>query len=95
MTRREAEWDDESRAEVLALLLWESTQCKGCGGDLTETTKPENENRYVAQLPVRCHRCDEVEAANEIIFDEKNGHRRPRALMVPIEHHPLPVVPVE
>lgn len=57
ITTREAEWDDDSRAHVLALLEAEAQTCR-CGGWLPETTDPENEGRYRARPPVRCHRCD-------------------------------------
>src|SRR5690606_3854254 len=58
VTTREPEWDDESRAYVLALAEYERSVCGGCGGWLPETTDPKNEGRYVSKGAIRCHRCD-------------------------------------
>lgn len=77
MTRREAEWTDEERANVLALLAYESQLCQ-CGGYLPETTDPANEDRYRADLPKRCHRCNAVQQ-RQAEYSEAN---RPRALTV-------------
>ena len=63
VTTREPEWDDESRAYVLALAEYERSVCGGCGGWLPETTDPKNEGRYVSKGAIRCHRCDVLHAA--------------------------------
>ena len=42
---------------MLALDLYRQSRCRGCGGDLHETTEPGNEGRYEALPPVQCHRC--------------------------------------
>ena len=51
------EWDETEQSWMVALALWRQHQCPGCGGDLTVTTKPENEERYRHELPLQCFRC--------------------------------------
>lgn len=46
-----------------------------CGHPLVETTDPEN--RYVAELPVRCYACDAIELKQE----EYRDSPRPSALL--------------
>lgn len=58
-------WDPNDRAAALGLLEYERSLCPGCRDDLAETTKPENEDKYVADLPIRCHRCTASERASE------------------------------
>jgi hypothetical protein len=41
---------------MLALAAWERTRCPVCGGDREECWAAENEGRFRAQPPVRCHR---------------------------------------
>jgi len=65
ITRREPEWDDESRAHVMALLQYERNICKGCGGWLPETTDPENEGKYTSKGGIRCHRCEVLHLASK------------------------------
>lgn len=78
MTRREAEWDDEERANVLSLIEHEGQQCAGCGGYLPETTDPANESRYQTDLPRRCFRCDGIQIRQAQYTDAV----RPSALTV-------------
>lgn len=54
---REAEWDDEQRGLVTALLNYEAQLCHGCGGFLPETTHEDAEGTYAADPPWRCHKC--------------------------------------
>ncbi|MBB3666395.1 MULTISPECIES: hypothetical protein [Prauserella salsuginis group] len=61
MTTCESEWDEDSRAHVLALLAVEEQTCR-CGGYLPETSDPANEGRYTASPPVRCYRCEVLHA---------------------------------
>src|ERR1700753_1099224 len=51
------EWTDEDREAALDLAVYESDLCPGCGYPMSETTAPENENQYITDLPIRCHRC--------------------------------------
>ena len=41
MVTREAEWDDDERAWVLALLLFRESLCPVCGGPSEECQAPE------------------------------------------------------
>jgi hypothetical protein len=67
---------------VLAWIDYERSLCSGCGGYLPETTDPENESRYKAGLPHRCHRCDAVQSRQADYRDAKN----PSALRIwPVE----------
>lgn len=40
---------------MLALGVWRATRCPNCGLDIEECTSPDNDGRYVASLPHRCH----------------------------------------
>lgn len=57
VTTTEAEWTDDDRRMALELQDWEAGLCPGCQTSMAETTDPENEGQYVAELPIRCHRC--------------------------------------
>lgn len=57
LTRREAEWDEEERAWILAWLTYRSQVHQDCGHYLPDSAAPEAEGEYVAQLPIRCHAC--------------------------------------
>jgi hypothetical protein len=56
VTVTESEWDEYERAWMFALAVWRESRCTGCGGNLAETTDPENEGRY-AVADARCHQC--------------------------------------
>ncbi|MGW6913706.1 hypothetical protein ACWGB8_07790 [Kitasatospora sp. NPDC054939] len=49
-------WTDSDRAWALALLQVEDETCSGCGQPLAESTDPDSEYRYVAEV-IRCHAC--------------------------------------
>ncbi len=55
----EPEWDDEQRGWVQALAELGHQSCSGCGGFLPDTMKVDAE--YVAEYPLRCHRCEALE----------------------------------
>jgi hypothetical protein len=64
--------------------MYEDELCPRCGGNLAETTAPENEDRYVAELPLTCHRC--VGFARD---HEKYEHEpRPQTLIHRVSPHP-------
>jgi hypothetical protein len=42
---------------MLALGLYRASRCPGCKGNLAVTTAPENEDRFVHELPLQCQRC--------------------------------------
>jgi predicted RNA-binding Zn-ribbon protein involved in translation (DUF1610 family) len=50
------EWTSRDVELALALEEYEAALCPGCGGDLDETIKRENEFRYTAESDL-CHRC--------------------------------------
>lgn len=66
---------------MLALALYESDRCGGCGGLLLETTDPGAEDMYRAELPVRCHRCTAIAEA----VDRYRDTTHPHALMFPVK----------
>jgi len=49
-------WTDSDRAWALALLQVEDEVCKGCGQLLSESTDPELEEAWAAEV-LRCHAC--------------------------------------
>lgn len=74
---------------MLALALWRDSRCRSCGGDLVETTAPENDgspgsSSYRPLPPVRCHRCTALAASEERY--RKNDH--PHALIHRVELQP-------
>lgn len=71
VTRREAEWTDEERANVLALIDYEGQCCPGCGGYLPETTSAEHEGQYTTEPPMRCHACTAIHIKQHA-FREQN-----------------------
>lgn len=86
MTAREPEWDEKERAKILAYLDYESQVCTGCGGYLPETTAKENEGRYHAGIPGRCHRCDALQAQQDS-YGKDETVKRPGALVLwPVDH---------
>lgn len=60
MTTREAEWDPQQQALILALAQHRQETCDGCGGHLPETTDPANEARYDVVGPFLCFRCEAI-----------------------------------
>jgi hypothetical protein len=59
-TTVDSPWDDDQRAWMLALQVYDDTRCTGCGGNLHETTSPEHEDHYRVVMKVRCYRCDAI-----------------------------------
>lgn len=74
ITTTEPEWDEEERAWVLALLDYEADQCRGCGGQLSETTDPDTEGKWKVQLPVRCHKCTALAEHQQAYAETKHNH---------------------
>jgi hypothetical protein len=73
-------WTEEDRQYALALAQYEAECCPNCKEPLEETSKAENEFRYRAEVPIRCHRC----TATEIATDEAQSRPHPAALLIPI-----------
>lgn len=59
---------------MLALAAYRRGRCPGCGGDLAETTNPDNEGRYQRDLPVQCFRCLEYARAADAYQDQPHAH---------------------
>jgi hypothetical protein len=74
-------WTQDDRDAVYGLMAYEADLCPGCNQPLTETTSPENEERYVARPPLLCHRCVATESAAK----KWENHAHPGALLIPIE----------
>ncbi len=83
VTTREVEWDDEQRALVLAMLQVQAETCHGCGGWLPETTADEAEGKYVADPPIRCHRCKAVNAQRDSYYEEPDIYHPDSYVMWP------------
>jgi hypothetical protein len=59
-TTREAEWDSEQQALMLALAEGRLLFCPDCGGDRDETMDPKNEFAYKAIGPWLCWGCQAI-----------------------------------
>lgn len=57
-------WTDSDRAWALALALVEEQACRGCGQPLGESTDPDLEEAWVAEV-IRCHACTTAGHAGE------------------------------
>lgn len=64
-SRPEPEWDDEQRAWEYALAEVHADVCRGCGGQLSETTSEKMRDRYDVPPPHRCHRCTAIAMKSE------------------------------
>lgn len=79
MTTLEAEWDAESRSWALALEAYEGSLCPcGCGYPASVSQDPANEDRFTADLPIRCHARTALVRAQERVSDDVKA---PEALM--------------
>lgn len=81
VTRREAEWDEHERTLMEALAAREAAACRRCGGDLHETTDPDNDGnnpraarRYKPLPPVVCHRCVALHEAEQPYGEHPQRH---------------------
>lgn len=55
---------------MLALAMYEEDRCPGCGGSLSVTTAPENEDAFRHQPPLQCFRCVGFARGHEAYKDE-------------------------
>jgi hypothetical protein len=79
-TFKAREWTDEDVESALSLHKYENSLCPGCKKPMAECMAPENEFRYEAEKPVRCHACTTRASASE-------GYREsphPSALFIPV-----------
>ena len=72
---REVEWDDDERANMQALVLFEADRCDGCGGSLTETTALKADEAGFDVHAIRCHACTAI-----AVRADNTEARQPRAL---------------
>lgn len=73
---REAEWDPDEQALMLALHLYRA-QTGPCGHYLPDSTAEDAEGRYEVPLPTRCHACTALAQAQAGYEDSDH----PRALL--------------
>ena len=76
-------WTHDDRAAALSLLVWERGLCPGCRQPMAETTNPDNETRYRAEVPLRCHYC----VASEIGMDRYQDDPHSSALHIAVVLH--------
>lgn len=62
-------WRAEDRAWALALMEYERDLCPGCGRSRTESTSPDMQDAYDADM-IRCHGCAAVAHASEAFHDK-------------------------
>lgn len=74
------EWTEADRDAAIALANYEGDLCPGCRQPLAETAAAENEFAYIAELPIRCHRCTAADKAMKPHEDKPS----PSALLIPI-----------
>lgn len=55
---------------MLALQVYRDGLCPNCSGVLADTTHPDNEGRYKADLPVQCFRCLAVGLSHDAYRDQ-------------------------
>lgn len=55
MTVSDPRWTPEDRAWALALESYEASLCPKCGQPMSVCMAPENEGRFIAEPPIRCH----------------------------------------
>lgn len=73
ITTPEHEWDEDQQALMIALYMLEKQTCPGCGGDLNETMKVENEFEYMVTGPYLCWGCQAMGRARDR-FTETHPH---------------------
>lgn len=69
---------------ALGLTEYEDGLCSGCGQPMHETMDPDNERRWLADLPIRCHAC----TAREKRAKEYDEATAPGALRYPVRLKP-------
>lgn len=83
VTEREAEWDEQERAWMLAWSYYTASVHEPCGTYLPDATGPQAEGAFKAKLPVRCHVCTTRFEAYAV--HTKGSHAaHPEALLWPV-----------
>lgn len=85
VTVADPDWTDLDRRAALALAQYEQDLCGGCGQPMSETTKADNDGRYVPMAAVRCHFCTAAEIGRTAYQDNSQAS----ALHVPVRLLPL------
>ena len=78
-------WTEDDRISALSLMEYENSLCPGCKHPLEETTKPENEYRYRAEIPMRCHRCTAIAMAGDTYQDAPHASALLLSVHIPEE----------
>lgn len=73
-------WLDSDRDVALELARYERSLCSSCRNPMSETADPENEFKYYASEPIRCHFCTAALAGQ----DKAQDHQHPSALHIPV-----------
>jgi len=71
----EPQWDEQSRAEMLALAVLEAQECPLCGGPRSECQAPDADDAYIAES-VRCAKATAVAIAQEQAQDAPQPQAR-------------------
>lgn len=78
---REAEWDEQEQAWMLALAEYRATRCPDCGRDVRECTDPASEGKYRVPPPDRCHATTALVIAQKVNAESP----QPEALLWRVE----------
>jgi hypothetical protein len=70
VSQAEVEWDDATRTHALAFIRYQNSLCPVCGGPAAECQDGDNENKFDAGLPFRCHRATAVIEARKRMGDD-------------------------
>lgn len=68
---------------TLAWMTLQADKCPGCGGWLSETTHPDNEEAWEGKT-VRCHKC----RARNVVAKKMEGVGDPASLLMYAEKEP-------
>jgi hypothetical protein len=72
-TLAEPEWDEQTRAEAMALAVYQSTLCPVCGGPTAECQDPGTEDVWLPDLPIRCNKRVAYNQAEKPYSDDPNA----------------------
>lgn len=68
---------------MLALAVFKASVHDACGHYLPDATAPDAEDRYEAELPIRCHACTARARAYKLAEDQ--GMQHPEAVLWPVK----------
>lgn len=99
--RSGTDWLPEDTELAMALEDYEAGLCPGCQQSLEETSKPEHQDAYRPEQPIRCHYCTARALVDETA---EKQHERTAGLLFPItlnadvvelNQRPVPPLPPE